>query len=79
MKGHALLIKLFYKNGDCKLVALKKIWSLNGMKKTYGLMSAKGPKEIIKIFELKGSFEEIYSRGRKFIVLTAVKHVVTAL
>ena len=40
MKDHDLLVKIFYKNGNYVLAALKEFWSLNDMK-TNGLMSTK--------------------------------------
>ena len=49
MKDHALLVKLFYKDGDCAQAALKKFRVI----KEYdgGMMSAKGLKKVNKKFK----------------------------
>ena len=68
MKDHALLVKLFYKYGDCLLVSLNKSRSLNGMKKGCGPMSVKGLKKIIKKFEETSSFNyNLSGRGNQFV------------
>ncbi len=80
MKDRALLVKLFYKNDDCVLAALKKFRSLKGMKKGCGPISAKGLKNMIQKFEETGSFEVKSGRGRKSIASTSVvEDVATAL
>lgn len=79
MKDRALLVKLFYKNGDSAVAALKKFRVLKGMKKGCGPMSAKALKSMIKKFEATGSFGVKSGRGRKAVALTSVEDVATAL
>lgn len=79
MKDRALLVKLFYKNGDYAEAALKTFRVLKGMKKGCGPMSAKALRSMIKKFEATGSFAVKSGRGRKAVALTSVEDVATAL
>ncbi|GBN09239.1 hypothetical protein AVEN_48118-1 [Araneus ventricosus] len=75
----ALLVKLFYKKGDCAAIALKKFRTLKGLISGSGPMTAFGPKKMIDKFEESGSFDVKCVRGRKAIASTSVEDVATAL
>ncbi|GBM38564.1 hypothetical protein AVEN_71673-1 [Araneus ventricosus] len=78
-KDRALLVKLFYKNGDCAAITLKKFRALKSLRRGPGPMIAFGLKKMIDKFEESGSFDLIRGRGRKAIALTSVEDVATAL
>ncbi|GBN57629.1 hypothetical protein AVEN_214645-1 [Araneus ventricosus] len=79
LKDRVLLVKLFYKNGDCPAIALKKFWSLKGLRSGSGPMTAFGLKKMIDKFEELGSFDLKCGRGRKAIASTSVEDVATTL
>ena len=79
MKGHALLMELFYKIDDCALEVLKKVLSLKPMKSGCGLMSAKSLKKIVKKLDETGSFVGKSGRKRKPVTSTLVENVAKAL
>ncbi|GBN83233.1 hypothetical protein AVEN_49474-1 [Araneus ventricosus] len=56
LKDRGLLVKLFYKNGDCAAIALKKFRTLKGLRSGPGPMTAFGLKKIIDKFEESCSF-----------------------
>ncbi|GBM17996.1 hypothetical protein AVEN_238393-1 [Araneus ventricosus] len=78
-KDRALLGKLFYKNGDCAAIALKKFLTLKGLRSGSGSMTAFGLKKMIDKFEESGSFDVKCGRGRKAIASTSVEDRATAL
>ncbi|GBN25927.1 hypothetical protein AVEN_142851-1 [Araneus ventricosus] len=78
-KDRALLVKPFYKNGDCAAMALKKFRTLKGLSRSSGPMTAFGPKKMTDKFEESGSFDVKCGRGRKAIASTSVEDVATAL
>jgi len=65
MKDRTLLVKLFYKNEDCAVAALRIFRSLNGRKKECGPMSKKALRIMIKNIEATGSFAVKSGRKRK--------------
>ena len=71
MKDCAQLVKLFYKNGDCVIAALKKFESLIPV---CGAMSAKVLQKMIEKFGTD-SFEVESDTVRKAIALTLVENV----
>ncbi|GBM92695.1 hypothetical protein AVEN_225634-1 [Araneus ventricosus] len=77
LKESALLVNLFYKNGECSTIALKKLRALKGLRSDSGLMTAFGLKKMIDKF--RGSFDVKCGRGRKAIASTSVEDVATAL
>ncbi|GBL91711.1 hypothetical protein AVEN_210653-1 [Araneus ventricosus] len=79
LKDRVLLGELFYKNGDCATIALKKFWSLKCLRSGSGPMTAFGLKKMIDKFEESGSFDVKCGRGRKAIASTSVEDVATAL
>ncbi|GBL94146.1 hypothetical protein AVEN_163479-1 [Araneus ventricosus] len=79
LKDRALLMKLLHENGDCASIALKKIWTLKGLRIGSGPMTAFGLKKMIDKFKESGSFDVKCSRGRKEIASTKVGDVATAL
>ncbi|GBM96285.1 hypothetical protein AVEN_142047-1 [Araneus ventricosus] len=79
LKDRALLVKLFYKNGDCAPAALKKFRTLNGSRSVSSPMTALGLKKMIDKFEESGSFGVKCGRRRKAIGSTSVEDVATAL
>ncbi|GBN48479.1 hypothetical protein AVEN_210076-1 [Araneus ventricosus] len=56
LKDRALLVKLFYNNGDCAAIALKKFRTLQGLRSGSGPMTALGLKKKINKFIEPGSF-----------------------
>ncbi|GBL90009.1 hypothetical protein AVEN_178407-1 [Araneus ventricosus] len=79
LKDRALLVKLFYKNGDFAAIALKKSRTLKVLRSGSGPMTAFGLKKMIDKFEESGSFDVKCGRGRKTIPSTSVEDVATAL
>ncbi|GBO24653.1 hypothetical protein AVEN_112780-1 [Araneus ventricosus] len=79
LKYRALLVKLFYKNGDCAIITLKKFRKLKGLRNGSGSMTAFGLTKMIDKFEESGSFDMKCGRGRKAIASTSVEEVATAL
>ncbi|GBL75286.1 hypothetical protein AVEN_194509-1 [Araneus ventricosus] len=79
LKDRALLVKLFYKNGDCAAIALKKFRTLKGFRSSSGPMTAFGLKKMIDKFEELGSDDVKCGRGRKAIASTSVEDVATTL
>ncbi|GBN71550.1 hypothetical protein AVEN_275628-1 [Araneus ventricosus] len=79
LMDRALLEKLFYKNGDCAAIALKKFQTLKGLRRGIGPMTAFGLKKMIDKFEESCSFHVKFGRGRKAITLTSVEDIATAL
>ncbi|GBM33719.1 hypothetical protein AVEN_47029-1 [Araneus ventricosus] len=79
LKDRALLVKRFYKNGDCAAIALKTFRTLNGLRSGSGPMTAFGLKNMIDKFEESVSFDVKCGRGRKAIASTTVEDVATAL
>ncbi|GBN36744.1 hypothetical protein AVEN_222292-1 [Araneus ventricosus] len=65
LENQALHVKLFYKNGDCAAIALKKFRTLKGLRSGSGPMTALGLKKMIVKFEESGSFDEKCGRGMK--------------
>ncbi|GBN78066.1 hypothetical protein AVEN_257070-1 [Araneus ventricosus] len=78
-KDRALIVKYFYKNGDCAAIALKKFRTLKGLRSGSGPMTTFGLKKMINKFEESGSFDVKWGRGRKAIASTSVEDVATAL
>ncbi|GBM02549.1 hypothetical protein AVEN_178482-1 [Araneus ventricosus] len=78
LKDRSMLVKRFYKNGDCAAIALKKFRTIKGLRSGSGPMTAFGQKMIDK-FEESGSFDVKCCRGRKAIASTSVEDVTTAL
>ena len=62
MKNRALFVKFLYKVNDSVLAVLQKFLSIKGIKKSFGVMSAKILKKVIK--EIEGYFEVKSGRGR---------------
>ncbi|GBN39361.1 hypothetical protein AVEN_258416-1 [Araneus ventricosus] len=79
LKDRALLVKLYYKNGDCAAIPLKKFWTLKGLRSGSGPMTTFGLKKMIDKFEESGSFDVKYGRGKKAIASTSVEDAATAL
>ncbi|GBM01143.1 hypothetical protein AVEN_27243-1 [Araneus ventricosus] len=79
LKDRALLVKPFYQNSVCAAIALKKFWTLKGLRSGSGPITAFSLKKIIDKFEESGSFEVKCSRGRKAIASTSVDDVTTAM
>ncbi|GBL74467.1 hypothetical protein AVEN_235412-1 [Araneus ventricosus] len=79
LKYPAMLMKLFYKNGDCAAIVLKKFRTLQGLRSGSGPMTAFGLKKRIDKFEESGSFDVKCGRGRKAIAAMSVEDVATAL
>ncbi|GIY02324.1 DUF4817 domain-containing protein [Caerostris extrusa] len=79
MKDRTLLVKLYYKKGDCVAVTLKKFQTIKGMKKGCCPMSANGLEKMYKKFEDVGAFDVKYGSGRKPIASIAVENVATPL
>ncbi|GBM11637.1 hypothetical protein AVEN_16949-1 [Araneus ventricosus] len=75
LKDRPLLVKLFYKNGDCAAVALKKFRILKSLKSGSGSMSALNLKKMFDIFEELCSFTVKCGRGRKAIASTSMEDV----
>ncbi|GBM40550.1 hypothetical protein AVEN_240301-1 [Araneus ventricosus] len=73
LKDRALLVKLFYKNGDCAAIALKKFRTFKGLRSGSGSMTAFGLKKMIDQFEESDSFDVKCGRGRKAIASTSVE------
>ncbi|GBM15129.1 hypothetical protein AVEN_242170-1 [Araneus ventricosus] len=73
LKDRALLVKLFYKNGDCAAIALKKFRTLKGLRSGSGPMTAFGLKNMIGKFEESSSFDVQCGRGRKTITSMSVE------
>ncbi|GBM05025.1 hypothetical protein AVEN_60221-1 [Araneus ventricosus] len=78
-KDWTQLVKLFYKNGDCAAIALKKFRTLKGLRSGSGPTTAFGLKKIIDKFEETGSFDAKCGRGKKTIASMSVEDVATAL
>ncbi|GBN54585.1 hypothetical protein AVEN_208244-1 [Araneus ventricosus] len=79
LKDRALLVKIFYKNGDCAAMTLKKFRTLKGLRSGSGPMTAFGLKKMTDKFEESGSFDVKCGRRRKAIASTPVEDVATAL
>ncbi|GBN58799.1 hypothetical protein AVEN_9514-1 [Araneus ventricosus] len=79
LKDQALLVKRFYKNGDCMTIALKKFRTLKGLRSGSGTIASFGLKKKIDKFEESGSFDVKCGRGRKAIASTSVEDMATAL
>ncbi|GBM63287.1 hypothetical protein AVEN_224142-1 [Araneus ventricosus] len=79
LKGWALLVKLFYKKGDCAAIALKKFRTLKGFRSGSGPTTAFGLKKMIDKLEEAGTFDMKCGRERKAIASTSVGDVATAL
>ncbi|GBM05075.1 hypothetical protein AVEN_210789-1 [Araneus ventricosus] len=79
LKDRALLVKLFYKNGDCAAIALKKFRTLKGLRSDFGPMTTFSLKKIFDKFEESGSFDVKCGRARKAIASTSVEDVATAM
>ncbi|GBN84403.1 hypothetical protein AVEN_180567-1 [Araneus ventricosus] len=79
LKDRDPLVKLFYKNGDCTAVSMKKFRTLKGLRSGSGLMTAFVLKKMIDKFEESGSFDVKCDRGRKAIAPTSVEDMATAL
>ncbi|GBM91979.1 hypothetical protein AVEN_136560-1 [Araneus ventricosus] len=75
LKSRAFLVKLFYENGDCAAIALKKFRTLKGLRSGSGLMTAFGLKMMIDKLEESVSFDVKCGRGRKAIASTSVEDV----
>ncbi|GBN77567.1 hypothetical protein AVEN_49277-1 [Araneus ventricosus] len=79
LKDKALVVKLFYKNGDCAVIAFKKFRTLKGLRSDSGPMTAFDLKKRIDKFEKSHSFDVKSDRWRKAIASTSVEDVATAL
>ncbi|GBN48379.1 hypothetical protein AVEN_22513-1 [Araneus ventricosus] len=79
LKYRALLVKLFYKKGDCAEIPLKKFRLLKGLRSGSVPMTAFGLRKMIDKSEELGSFDVKCGRGRKSIASTSVEDVATAL
>lgn len=78
-KERALLVKLYYKNSDCAVTALRKYRTLRGLKKGGGPISVRAMEAMIKKFEETGSFDVRRGRGRKPIPSASVEDVALSL
>ncbi|GBM51267.1 hypothetical protein AVEN_198585-1 [Araneus ventricosus] len=58
LKAPSLLLKLFYKNSDCGAIALKKFWTLKGLRSGSGPMTGFGLKKMIDKLEESVSLDE---------------------
>ena len=67
LKDCALLVKLFHKNNDCAPVALRKFWTLKGMKKGVSPMTVKSLLNMIQKVEKTSSFHVQFGRERNKI------------
>ncbi|GBM31025.1 hypothetical protein AVEN_108929-1 [Araneus ventricosus] len=79
LKDRALLARLFYKNGDCAAIALKKFRTLKGLRSGSGPMTAFGLKKMTDKFEESGSFDVKCGKGRKASASASVEDVATVL
>lgn len=79
LTDRALLLKTFYKNGDCAEIALKKFWTLKCLRCGSGLMISFGLKKIIDKIKETGSCDVKCGRGWKAIYTTSVEDVAIAL
>ncbi|GBO45000.1 hypothetical protein AVEN_120857-1 [Araneus ventricosus] len=79
LKDRALLVKLFYKNGDCAAIALKKFRTLKCLRSGSVTMTAFGLKEMIDKFEESSPFDAKCGRGRKAIASTSVEDVAKSI
>ncbi|GBN87368.1 hypothetical protein AVEN_18871-1 [Araneus ventricosus] len=77
--NRALLVKPFYKKGDCVAITMKKFRTLKGLRSGSGPMTAFGLKKTIDKFEESGSFDVKCGRGRKAITSMSVEHVAREL
>ncbi|GBO36631.1 hypothetical protein AVEN_203384-1 [Araneus ventricosus] len=77
LKDRALFVKLFYKNGDCAAIALKKFRILKGLRSGSGPMAAFGLKKKIDKFNSRIHLMRNVAEGG--IAPTPVEDVVTAL
>ncbi|GBN70247.1 hypothetical protein AVEN_199609-1 [Araneus ventricosus] len=77
--NRALLVKLFYKKGECAAIAMKKFRTLKGLRSGSGPMTAFGLKKTIDKFEESGSFDVKCGRGRKAIASMSVEYVAREL
>ncbi|GBM66069.1 hypothetical protein AVEN_207164-1 [Araneus ventricosus] len=68
LKDRALLVKLFYKNGECAAFALKEFRTLKGFRSGSGPITSFGLKKMIDSFEESSSFDVKCGRGRKELV-----------
>ena len=60
MKDRALLLKLFYKNVECALTAIRRFWTLKS-----GPITTNGLRKVIAKFGETGSLDVKPGRGRK--------------
>ncbi|GBM30366.1 hypothetical protein AVEN_21481-1 [Araneus ventricosus] len=79
LKDLALLVKLFYKNGDCEAIALKKFRTFKGLRSGSGPTTAFGLKKTIDKFEESDSFDVKCGRMRKAIASMSAENVAIAL
>ncbi|GBO15925.1 hypothetical protein AVEN_120484-1 [Araneus ventricosus] len=79
LKDQALLVKCFYKNGDCVAITLKTFRTLKGLRSGSGSMTSFGLQKKIDKFEESGSCDVKCGRGRKAIASTSVEDIATAL
>ncbi|GBO39186.1 hypothetical protein AVEN_44420-1 [Araneus ventricosus] len=79
LKDRALLLKPFYKNGDCVAIALKKFRTLMCLRTGSGPMTEFGLKKMTDKFEESCSFDVKCGRGRKAIASTSMEDVATEL
>lgn len=77
MNDRALLLKLFYKNGECALTAIRRFRTLKSIKS--GPITTNGLRKMIAKFEETGSFHVKRGRGRKPVSAAALEDVATAL
>ncbi|GBN38544.1 hypothetical protein AVEN_98491-1 [Araneus ventricosus] len=75
LKNGALLVKNFYKNGDCAAIPLEKFRTLKSLRSGSGPMTAFSFKKMIDKFEESGLFDVNWGRVRKAIASTSVEDV----
>ncbi|GFS88528.1 reverse transcriptase domain-containing protein [Trichonephila clavipes] len=73
LPDRALLVKLFYQNDNSAMVAVRKFWTLKGMRK--GPLTAKNLRLMVTKFEETGSLKVRSGRGRKLISAEAIETV----
>ncbi|GBN71875.1 hypothetical protein AVEN_243078-1 [Araneus ventricosus] len=79
LKDRALLVKIFYENGDSATIALKKFRTLKGLRNDSGPMTAFSMKKMTDKFEESDFSDVKCGRGKKAIVSTSVEDVAKAL
>ncbi|GFU47563.1 uncharacterized protein TNCV_2442911 [Trichonephila clavipes] len=73
LPDRALLVKLFYQNDNSAIVALRKFWTLKGLRK--GPFTAKNLRLMVTKFEETGSSNVRSGRGKKPISSEAIEKI----